>query len=100
MPAVASASPEASDGGSTRIGRSVHGRVIEVGCIGGGEHTLLVVDGLHTGTEAIGSDLAVQIAQAAWSGGLDVPADARLCVLPALNPDGLELGSPFEREWC
>jgi hypothetical protein len=77
---------------STTIGESVQGRAIEVGCLGSGERTVLVVGGMHTGMEAVSSELALELAERAWSGALAVPEGVRLCVLPTLNPDGLALG--------
>jgi len=77
---------------SEQIGVSVQGRPIEVGCLGSGEHRVLVVGGLHTGPEAHSSDLALTLARLAWSGDLELPTTARLCVIPTLNPDGLAGG--------
>ena len=81
----------APDSGS--IGTSVEGRSIEIGCLGGGDHTVLVVGGLHTGPEAHSSDLVLALAGLGWGGELDVPADARLCLIPTVNPDGVANGT-------
>jgi len=78
---------------SLRIGSSVQGRPIEVACLGAGEHSVLVVGGLHTGPEAHSSDLALELAWLAWSGELAIPDDTQLCILPTLNPDGVALGT-------
>ena len=91
---------------ASAIGLSVHGRAIDVGCLGDGDRTVLLVGGLHTGMEAIGSELALELAALLWSGAIELPSDARVCVLPTLNPDGLALdlhtnarGVDLNRNW-
>lgn len=78
------------------IGESVRGRPIEVGCVGPSpqeaERTALLVAGVHTGSEAVTSTLATEVAGLVWSGTLPVPDSVRLCVLPTLNPDGIAAG--------
>ena len=78
---------------SVVIGHSVQGRPIEVGCIGPSaaeaQRSLLLVGGIHTGAEALTSDLALELAKAVWGGAIRVPEPVRLCVLPTLNPDGI-----------
>jgi LysM repeat protein len=54
---------------------------------------VLVVGGLHTGPEAHSSDLVLALAALGWGGELDVPSDARLCLIPTLNPDGVANGT-------
>lgn len=81
-----------SSASSTLIGTSVQGRPIEVGCLGSGEHTVLVVGGLHTGPEAHSTELVLELARLVWTGDLDVPPSTQLCLLPVLNPDGLISG--------
>lgn len=73
------------------IGHSAEGRPIEVGCTSADERlkTVLVVGGIHTGSEAHSADLALELARSAWTGGVRVPDGVRLCVLPVLNPDGI-----------
>lgn len=78
---------------SAEIGRSVEGRPIEVGCLGTGADTVLVVGGLHMGPEAHSSELVVELARRAWAGELRIPAATQLCLIPALNPDGLVRGT-------
>lgn len=90
--AFAASSGVTSSTNATAIGLSVQGRAIDVGCRGDGERTVLLVGGIHTGTETIGSDLALDLAALLWSGLIDLPANVRVCVLPALNPDGRALG--------
>ncbi|MEX2372220.1 MAG: M14 family zinc carboxypeptidase, partial [Dehalococcoidia bacterium] len=76
------------------IGNSVQGRAIEMGCTGAGDRTVLVVGGVHTGpSEGVTTDLARQVAHAVAGGGIAVPDSLRVCVLPALNPDGVALGT-------
>ena len=84
--------PAASEAGAERvIGYSVQGRPIHIACRGEGV-TVLFVGGMHTGPEAITSDLATDLATLAWTTAPVVPEGARLCVIPTLNPDGVALG--------
>jgi predicted deacylase len=78
---------------STRIGTSAQGRPIDVGCLGSGDQTVLVIGGMHTGPEAHSSELVLELAKLAWGGDLEIPEGARLCLLPTLNPDGLARGT-------
>lgn len=81
-----------SSANALAIGLSVQGRAIDVGCLGDGERTVLVVGGIHTGSESVSSELAIEMAALLWGGGIELPSDVRVCVLPSLNPDGIALG--------
>lgn len=74
------------------IGQSVMGQDLVVSCFGTGGRTALLVGGVHTGSEAITVTLGLEIAEELRSGRLAVPRGVRVCVLPALNPDGITLG--------
>ncbi|MDA0814959.1 MAG: DUF2817 domain-containing protein [Chloroflexi bacterium] len=71
------------------IGRSVQGRPIEVACVGEGLHLVLLVGGMHTGTEKNTVTIARRIMDDMAQGRLSIPLVVQLCVLPVLNPDGL-----------
>ena len=77
---------------STIIGTSVEGRPLEVGCVGDGDHRVLLVGGIHTGAEVISVDLANEFARRVWLQAFEVPDEITLCLLPALNLDGVESG--------
>jgi murein peptide amidase A len=81
-----------SSANALAIGLSVQGRAIDIGCLGDGERTVLVVGGIHTGTESVSTELAIEMAALLWGGGIELPSDVRVCVLPSLNPDGIALG--------
>ena len=110
-PVAVSAAPGAVQGvtsstSATAIGLSVRGRAIDITCLGDGNRTVLLVGGLHTGMEAISSDLALELAALLRSGAIQLPHDIRVCVLPTLNPDGLALdlhtnarGVDLNRNW-
>lgn len=90
---LAAASHASAQDTSTIIGHSVRGEPIEVGCIGSGSRTVLVIGGVHTGAEAITADLALGFALELWGRRIDVPAGLEVCVLPVLNVDGMAMGT-------
>jgi hypothetical protein len=75
-----------------QIGRSALGEPLDVGCYGEGDRTALLIGGLHTGSESVTVDLAVEMVRRIWTGRVEIPAGVRICVLPVLNPDGLAHG--------
>ena len=77
---------------ATAIGRSAMGTALAVRCTGSGERVVLLVGGIHTGYEANSAILVAQLEAAARAGTMAVPHGIWLCFLPALNPDGIELG--------
>lgn len=82
----------AASAANTIIGESVRGLPLEVGCIGTGERMILLVGGMHTGSEIVSTELALAVAELIWTGDLVIPADLRVCLLPAVNPDGVASG--------
>src|SRR5690606_13313311 len=77
---------------TTVIGESVRGVPLEVGCVGSGPREVLLVGGMHTGSEIVSTELALAVAERLWTGGIEVPSQLRVCLLPAVNPDGVESG--------
>lgn len=74
------------------IGQSVLGQDLVVSCFGTGGRTTLLVGGVHTGSEAVTVALGRQVVEELRTGRLAIPLGVRVCVLPALNPDGITLG--------
>lgn len=75
------------------IGYSVEGRPLEVFCFGSGPEIVLMIGGLHTGTEANSASLARVMVDYFRENSQEIPKGTALCVLPAANPDGLSSGS-------
>ncbi|PKN83101.1 MAG: hypothetical protein CVU47_00400 [Chloroflexi bacterium HGW-Chloroflexi-9] len=75
------------------IGQSVMGQDLVVSCFGTGGRTALLAGGVHTGPEAVTVTLGLQVADELRTGRLAIPRGVRVCVLPALNPDGITLGT-------
>ncbi|MEX2375385.1 MAG: M14 family zinc carboxypeptidase [Dehalococcoidia bacterium] len=71
------------------IGRSVEGRPLEVSCAGDGPRFVLLVGGMHTGTEANTVTIARRVLREIELGRMPIPGNATICVLPLMNPDGI-----------
>ncbi len=70
------------------IGDSVEGRPIEVTRFGQGEAARLIVAGIHGGSEANTTALALELTDFLASHPESVPQGLSLYILPLLNPDG------------
>lgn len=89
------ASP-ANESASLQIGLSEQGRAIEITCFYSGDSTddevALIVGGMHTGSESVSIELALELMADFTTGRLVPPSNVTVCILPELNPDGLALG--------
>jgi len=87
--------PAAADD-TLEIGRSKHGRPIEIRCFASDYPTdnevLLMVGGIHTGSESVSVDLALELTVDFERGRLVPTRDLTVCILPNVNPDGTALG--------
>ncbi len=70
------------------IGRSVAGNALEVYRYGNGPVELLIVAGMHGGSEANTTQLAYELMNYIQEHPEIIPADVTLFILPCLNPDG------------
>jgi predicted deacylase len=71
------------------IGSSVNGLPIVAYHFGTGSSEILLVAGLHGGYEWNTSLLAYQLIGAFKKGVFQIPANARVTIIPVVNPDGL-----------
>ena len=71
------------------VGLSVEGRPIYVFRVGEGENKVLVVGGLHTGTEKNTFDLAKSVLHYYNDKPELVPENVSLYIIPVVNPDGI-----------
>lgn len=80
---------------STIIGRSVQGRNITAYKFGTGQHKVIFIGGLHTGAggEDCTRDMAEQVLAHFRAKPNEIPAEVSLIIIPAVNPDGIELRS-------
>jgi predicted deacylase len=72
------------------IGYTAEGRPLEVFRFGNGEHSLMIVAGIHGGYEWNTVSLADQLIEKLTNDPNLVPADKTLYILRLLNPDGYE----------
>lgn len=79
------------------IGKSTNGRSIDgtLWSSGQGQAKLLIVGGIHSGTETNTVELAEQLVAYVSSQQDIIPENFTLYILPNLNPDGYALGSRF-----
>lgn len=80
--------PTPGGGEVTTIGLSVEGRPLEVFRFGRGEHSLLIIAGVHGGYEWNTVALADQLIETLKQNPDLVPQDKTLFILRVLNPDG------------
>jgi predicted deacylase len=91
LPALPSSDDPAEGGAATQvstIGYSVEGRPIEVTRFGQGDAARLIVAGIHGGSEANTTALALEVTDFIASQPEWVPQGTSLYILPVLNPDG------------
>lgn len=76
------------------IGTSVQGRALEAFSIGSGTRVVVLIGGLHAGSEAPTVDLANELrAYYRDEAAASLPPEVKLVVIPAANPDGLVAGT-------
>jgi hypothetical protein len=75
------------------IGTSVQGRAVQAVSLGTGQHTVMVIGGLHTGEEKPAADLAEQLARYIGEHVKELPPSVRLVFVPRANPDGYADGT-------
>jgi predicted deacylase len=80
------------------LGYSGQGRPISAVQIGDGPRKLVVVGDTHGGPEANTYTLTLQLAEHYRANPAEVPPEARLYLIPTLNPDGLALGTRFDAQ--
>ncbi len=80
-------------GSSSLIGMSVQGRPITAVHIGDGAARIVAVGGIHTGAERNTVALVSAFAEYFLANPDAVPAGARVTLVPAVNVDGLALGT-------
>ncbi|MBI2142150.1 hypothetical protein HYU15_01515 [Candidatus Woesearchaeota archaeon] len=77
------------------IGASNKKRSIMAYKFGSGETSVLVVGGIHAGTEGNGVELAKKLKDYYEQNPGSVPSDVTLWIIPVVNPDGLYMKSRF-----
>lgn len=81
---------------SLEIGMSAQGRPLGLTCFNTGssadDEVVLLVGGMHTGSESVTAELARALIVDFERGRLAPPEGVTACVLPELNPDGIALG--------
>jgi predicted deacylase len=88
LPSSDDSSEGASSAMGSTIGWSIEGRPIEVVRFGEGAAARLIVAGIHGGSEANTTALALELVEFLSSHPDAVPQGITLYVLPLLNPDG------------
>lgn len=74
------------------IGHSVQGRPITVYCVGQGPIKVALIGDIHGEFEANTHLLAQQLLEYFLAHPGEVPTNVSLCIIPTMNPDGLETG--------
>lgn len=89
MPETGETTNKSQDAGKTIIGKSVQGREIVAYHFGDGQKEILFVGGAHGGYSWNTALLAYQWIDYLKNNGDKIPANIKITVIPALNPDGL-----------
>jgi predicted deacylase len=95
LPAGGAAAPAAQTIAEIVVGYSAQGRPITALRVGDGPRKLVLVGGTHGFPEANTYQLSLQLADYFRANPQAVPPQVRLYIIPALNPDGLALGTRF-----